>query len=136
METEKKLAEKLGFRVDENGQAWTVKGINPLATTGPASAALWRECLNLMAEQEWVKVSDERKPPMRGDDEYISVDVLLYVPEWERRGQRGVVVGHYLKHSNKFRPEGSNGWEDAVTHWRPLPDAPGRPITLPEQEEK
>lgn len=75
-------------------------------------------------DQEWVKVSDERKPPPRSDDDWVSEDILLYVPAWEQRERNAVVVGNYLHGSKKFRPNGRSGWEDSVSHWRLLPAPP------------
>jgi hypothetical protein len=73
---------------------------------------------------KWISVHDKQKPPARADEECISVDILLYVPIWGEREKQPVVMGNYLVHSNKFRPSGSSGWENAVTHWMLLPEPP------------
>jgi hypothetical protein len=73
---------------------------------------------------EWISVNDERKPPLGEDEKSLSVEVLLNVPRLKRNGGTGVVLGKYLHHSNQFRPDGSSGWEQDVTHWQPLPNPP------------
>jgi hypothetical protein len=74
---------------------------------------------------KWISVKENRKPVSSKGDGSISDDVLLFVPEWlEREYGRPVTIGQYLFHSKKFRPDGSIGFENSVTHWMPLPDPP------------
>ena len=68
----------------------------------------------------WISVKDKRRPKFKNDEEMISETILLWVPSFEQP----VAMGKYLRHSKKFRPDGSMGFEDDVTHWRKLPKGP------------
>lgn len=74
---------------------------------------------------EWISVDDDRKPPLMEGEDAISVPVLLYVPRWARQvPDTGIRLGCFLHYSRKFRPDGSMGCENDVTHWMPLPEPP------------
>jgi Protein of unknown function (DUF551) len=73
----------------------------------------------------WIPVSDSQLPEHDKDDLWVSVRVMLWVPRFAHTlGNGAHVFGRYLFYAKKFRPEGSGGCEDLVTHWRYLPDGP------------
>lgn len=73
---------------------------------------------------DWISVDDERKPKENTRDNYISEKILLYVSAFAVYQASPIAMGNYLFQSGKFRPEGSHGMEEFVTHWMPLPEPP------------
>ena len=86
---------------------------------------------------EWISVKDAKPALIERDGDYGSHSsdlLLLYVPIDEiisllkfargKFGNEARYLGRYWGYNQKFRPEGSLGYEDFVTHWMPLPDPP------------
>jgi hypothetical protein len=73
---------------------------------------------------EWISVNHESKPPLSPMESSLSIEVLLYVPRFLKYGEDPVRVGHYLHGSGQFRPTGSHGFHNEVTHWMYKPEPP------------
>ncbi len=66
---------------------------------------------------KWISVKSKVKPKS-------DLNILLWIPSWKKREYNPMPLGYYSKNLNKFIPNGSHGWDKAVTHWRYLPDPP------------
>ena len=71
------------------------------------------------AQPKWISVVDELPKKWRENDaEQTLVNYQIYSPKY------GVDIGNYLKPAGRWVIMGLP--VDDVTHWMPLPEAPGR----------
>lgn len=113
-ETEKRLAERLGFRLKEREGKLphVVFDDGPRFVASEQEVALWQLCGELMEKDEWVKCS-KRLPK-------VGIRVLV----WYRGDTWTARLSDEGRHYKLWLLPTGHAELKEVSHWRPLPHPP------------